>query len=474
MYVFSFKEKRGCTPNPCKHGGTCTYSGGNAILCKCNQSRYTGDLCNTLIIDVPKIPAMIVNSPTTISLSAWPDRMLTLSITADSGVDVIPSSVMFTDTLTSRNITVKATDQGLHKLEFSINDPTIDYKLIPPAIVLATKKQGCSRSRGSILDPGCCQANETELGLNFQCPSSGDVILRSTCGWQTTSAPSSGGVIFTSNNDFNMPIAITGVTFQSSHDYIQLNGINFKDTCTACNTNGGSSHSCTTAYTTVKKVQCYLHHDSLASTYLQTATSVIPKWLKISTSKSNRSYDLHSYMVELVHWESLNKIQECNFMTKTSKGLHSVLIYSGSLNVEINKVKKEMQPGTFPICFAVNICEADKTSFYFNIPDHAQTFLESFKFMQNLKRDDWIVKFQSIAMSSSEMTTVAHQVTQQRYWNGISFVLSRQPKIHMLASMFFSKIILSRRNAITADLAFSGDMYLSHDNFDQVSCNNAL
>ena len=464
-----FIEQQGCIPNPCKHGGECTYSRSNTVSCNCDQKRYTGDLCNTLVIDVPKIPAMVVNSPTTVSISAWPDRAIILNITADSAVKVIPSSVMFTGVVTNRDISVMAKDQGLHKLEFTIDDPTVDYKPIPPAVVFASKNQGCSRRRGNILTPGCCQATEVELGLKFECPSSGGkVVLTSTCGWITNNVPYSGGVIFSSNNGFNMPIAITGAKFQSKENYIDLGGINFRDTCTVCNTNGGSNHTCNNTFTAVKDVQCYLHHDSLAFTYLKTSTSVIPKWLKIDVLQGTHSHDIHRYMVKLVHSDSLNTIEECKFMTKTFEGLHSVLIYTGILEVELNRQIRQILPGTSPVCFAINICEAANTPFYLSIPDHAQSVVESYNFMHELKIRRWSVKFQSIAMSSSAMTAITHQVSQQLHWNGLAFILSKQPTIHMVANIQFSKTMLNR-GAIT-NLTFSGDMYLSHDNFDEVSC----
>lgn len=420
------------------------------------------------MINVPELPAMVVDSPIDISISAWPYKEFELKIRSDRAMQIIPSSVMFSNAVTNWNISMMAKGQGLHKLDFIIDDDSLDYKPIPPVVILATKKQGCSKRRAAMLTPGCCQATEVELGLQLECPSrNGNVIFKSTCGWAANEVPPySGGVIFSSNNGFDIPIAITGAKFQSQEDFIELDGVNFQDTCTTCNT-GITAGSCDTEYTKVKDVQCYLHFDSLAVTYLQKSMLLTPKWIEVKTMQANRDYNVNSYTVKLLYSDSFDMLEECRFMTLTSTGLYSVLIYTGSLQVEVDKQPRQIQFSTSPVCFAVNLCDGKDSPLYFTIPDHAQNILQSYYFMNDLKYKGYSMEIRSVAISKSEIKSAVHQMTQQIYWNGLDFVLSQQPTPQIIADMNFTKIIFSRSAVI--DLIFSGYVLMSHDNIDQVN-----
>ena len=64
-------------------------------------------------------------------------------------MQIMPSSVVLSDVLTSMDVSVMAKDQGLHKLKFTVDDDTIDYKPMPPTIVLAAKNQKCSKKKAT-------------------------------------------------------------------------------------------------------------------------------------------------------------------------------------------------------------------------------------------------------------------------------------------------------------------------------------
>jgi len=466
-------------------------AGSNSFYCKCEATGYTGENCNTLVIDVPNIPTVTVNSPYTVLISASPDRAFPLRVVSDelNNVIVTPPSLMISPRSTYHNISVMVHKPGLYKIYFIIDDDTINYEPIPPATVLATNDFNdakCPKKKynGGMLTPGCCQADETELGLNSLCPPSpSSVLINSTCGWSTdNNIPYSAGIIFSSNNGFSLPIAMAGAQFQSKDGYMHLNSItasNFdsdEPKCFKSNVGnvGNPSDICETKSLSIKDIWCSLEYDSLAFTYLHQTMSLVPKWLRIKALQSDRIHDVNSYMVKLVHSDNFDELEECDGLFALSDGLYAVLIYTGSLEGTINKETKQLHPSKSAMCFAVNLCEGARTPLYITTPGHIHYLLQSYSFMQDLKFKGWKVNTFSISISSSEIDSVASRVTQQSYWNGYAKVMSEQSKPHMVANMKFSKVLRLISRSATAELDFSGDAHFSHVNFDQVSCTKAL
>ena len=56
---------------------------------------------------------------------------------------------------------------------------------------------------------------------------------------------------------------------------------------------------------------------------------------------------------------------------------------------------------------------------YITIPNNAQSVLESFQFMQDLKGKGWTTYISSLAISNSTIDVEPH--SKSSYWNGIQY-----------------------------------------------------
>ena len=468
------------------HNGVCYIIGEEGFACNCDGTGYTGETCNVLLIDAPDFSTLAVNSQTEFAVSAQPDRSFMLEMMPDDRryIEVVPSRVRFSNAVTNWNISMSAKKPGLYKLQYMINDDTLNYKPLPPATVLVTDDDDASEidyfSKHNLsvglLKPGCCQGGETKLGLNFKCPkSANDLLLNSTCGWITKGDVHSAGVIFSSLNGFHMPVAIAGARFQMYGQYIDLQGLKageFEFGCIGCS--GGSightftsNGNCETEKISVKNIQTFLRHESLASTYLYYAHALIPDWLSLEVLQSNRSHDINSYMVKLVYSDGLKLLQECNKLNAFSDGLYSVLVYSGLLNVQLGN---DTLQNNYPVCFAVNLCEGPISPLYIAFPSKTQELLNSFAFMRDLESKGWDITIHSVAVSDVRFKTLSDEVLMSKYWNGIQYISPSQKMTNLVTAVQFSKAFTMKKNTnIKSTLGFSGISHLFNNRFDRVS-----
>ena len=472
-------ERRACDPNPCNHNGVCTDIGGNMFICNCDGTGYTGPECNILLINIPDIPALAVNAPVDVSLSSQPDRDFTLMIKVDdrNSLSVVPSSVTFSQQLTNQNISITASSPGLYKINYEVSDNSLNYQPIPPVTVLVSNDaSGRSdyfdglKERG-LLEPGCCKASEMQLGLEFRCPNSeNELLLRSTCGWETKvkDLPHTVGVIFSQYDGFDMPIAIAGAKFESLGTDINLQSLNifeFQSGCIACSTGSVGEPSCTAQRISINDIQNFLKYESLAHTYLSQSMSLVPDWFELKAVPSNRSYDLNSYMVNLVYPNELMQFQECNEIVTLNNDLYSVMLYAGSLEVSLNGEQIELRPDDHPcICFAVDLCKGDSSPLYLTIPATVHSTIETFDFMQNLKDKGWNVVIHYLIIGNS---SILDDVQQHAYWDGNQFSSPNLPSPHMITKTSFNKTLLINGDA-EAEWNFNGNITWFFEDFNEV------
>ena len=483
-------ERQVCFPNPCKHNGTCIEANANTHICNCEGTGYTGADCNVLLINTPEFSTLIVNSPMEFTVSSQPDRNFVLDLIPDdkNSIQIVPSSIIFSQESKNWNISMTAKQQGLFKLEYKVSDDDLNYQPIPPATILVVNNDNNTQNyferhqvKAGLLQPGCCSADEMKLNLDFKCPSNNnDLSFKSTCGWITKGTLHSAGIIFSNNDDFNMPIAIAGANFPQHANidqYIDLQPLNtyqFKYDCIGCN--GGSvgnlfksDQTCNHESISVNDIQTFLKYESLASTYLYRSMVLIPEWLRLKVLSSNRTtHDVHSYMVNLVHSNALQSLQQCNNLKAHTDGLHSVLVYTGPLEIKLNNKSKQLAPSDAPICFATNLCEGDSSPLYITASDKVQSVLGSFDFMDNLKRKEWIITINSVAISNSQINMKLDGIVPLSYWNGMTFSPLNQQKPNMVTNVNFSKEFLIN-NSANVELAFSGDAFWFYKHFNKVS-----
>ena len=464
-------EKELCYPNPCKNNGTCIKTEESTFVCNCDDTGYTGKTCDILLISTPELSTLTVNSEKIFSFSSSPDTEFTLYLVPDDrkSLKVNPSSMTFSHSHTHYNVTITAIKPGKYTLKYKINDQTLRYQPLPPATILVTnstaEKSNYFEKYGmkpGILKSGCCSS---ETLFEIQCPST-SINFKSTCDWTDKGIFSSPGIIFSSNGRFDMPIAIAGAKLKIQKFNVDLLGLNkkeFESDCIICN-----NTSCNFMPISLNDVQSFLYHESLASTYFYHSSRLIPKWLKFNSISSNRTHDIHSYIVDMVSSDDLNSISECSRLTTITGGLYSVMLYRGLLTVKVHKEYIQSQSNkSLPFCFAVNLCEGASSPLYIAVPDEAQTYFKSMEFIHDLNSKGWIFTINSLTISDSQIDKKFKTPEPIMYWNGIEYFISFRQQSNVVTSVKFNKEF-SSDDTVKAKWVFSGNVLWFHDNINKV------
>ena len=484
VITFVLTERKACFPNPCNHGGKCIETI-DSFVCDCDGTGYTGTDCNVLLINTPDISSLTLNTPMSFSFSAQADRQVELMIVPDdtNALEVVPSNVQFSENLIEQIVTITVKKPGLYKITYSIPDDSINYQPIPSIQLLVYNNDANDSNyfdehgvAPGLLQAGCCEGNADDLELEFRCPpSSTELKFMTTCGWVTKGDVHSAGIIFSNYNNFYMPIAIAGARLLSRNTYIDvqtLTTFEFNFGCITCR--GGSVGNvfgppdpCEIRQVTVNDVHSFLKYDALALTYLHHSMDLIPKWLRFKILHSNHTYDTNSYMVRLHHHDSLDMVKECNSLFPLSRGLYSVMIYSGQLRVYLNQESKKLKSDEFHVCFSANLCEGESSPLYIALSSKAQRAINSFDFMRNLKIKGWNIVISSLAIGDNEINTELDEATNLLYWNGSDYLSSNVQKPNIVSSVNFQKMF-DMDGGITVDLDFEGRIQWFYDNFNEV------
>ena len=428
-----------------------------------------------LLINTPDISALKINFPMNFSLFAQTDRTFELELVPDDKdvIIIMPSSIMFSKISTRHKISMIATKPGLYKLQYKIKDDSVNYQPIPPATILVSENHtGLSycESRNitcGLIQPGCCSANESQLNLEFKCPSSdNELLLRSTCGWVTKGTRHSAGVIFSSVDGFDMPVAIAGAQIFPQTTHIDLQGLTifeFNHGCVACT----GSTNCQVERLSVNIVQDFLEYDSLAFTYLHQSMELIPSWLIMKVLPSGRIHDFRSYLVYLVYSDALNRVQECNGLTALTDGLYSILVYTGNLEVMLDEETRQYTSNGSTVCFATNLCEGSSSPLYVSISGDAHKVLDSFRFMHDLRSKGWNILINDLILSDTNAIPKFDKVSQLSYWNGIDFISPNLQNPNMNTKVEFIKSF-SGDSGVEANWMFFGNVQWFHEDFNDV------
>lgn len=394
---------------------------------------------------------------------------------------VVPLSVTFSQNSTSQNISISANKSGIYKLKFTV-DEGLDIEDIPPASVIVTDGNSSEPNyfirnevEHGLLVPGKCLHADNMINTNniaiarldIKCPNDNEIFFNSTRKWSTKGTVNSQGILFSNNNGFLMPIAIAGAKLSKPMEggpYIDLDSLNTFELTDGCNSQ--NSDTCEDGCLSVNDISSILFYESLAFTYLHRSRALIPNWLRLKALPSNRTvHNVHSYMVNLVYNDGFEFLQDCNELTALTNGLHSILIYTGSLHIQLNNETRELNSSKVPVCFATNLCEGANSPLYMTVPNDAHSELESLQFMQDLKRKGWTTFINSLAISNSTIDVEPH--SELSYWNGIQYFQPDQVTPNMVATVTFTKSFYVNNN-FEVEWHFDGKVELVHEDFNEV------
>ena len=412
-------------------------------------------------------------------ISAKPDEELVLNLIPDNRLffNVEPSSVTFSQNHTEQNILMNATKSGLYKLQFIIQDrDSFNIEDIPPASILVIDDIGNESNyfvrhgvEPGLLVPGCFLADSSVTDqLDIACPNDNEVFFNSTRGWSTKGSVNSAGVIFSNTNGFIMPIAIAGAKLKKQQEggpYIEVDSLNTFEFTFGCDRQ--SDGVCKDKCLSVNDIQSILHYESLAFTYLHHSMLLVPEWFKLKALPSNRtSHNENSYMVNLVYDDGFELVQDCNTLTALTNGLHSILVYTSPLEIQLSNETKELEAGIAPVCFATNLCEGSASPLYITIPNDVHPMLESFKFMSDLRSKGWSINITSLAISDATIN-IESELLPLHYWNGNQYFLPDPLTPNMAVKLKFTKSF-SVTESFEVEWYFDGSVQLFHEDFNEV------
>ena len=414
-------------------------------------------------------------------ISAKPDEELVLNLIPDNKVffKVEPSSVTFSQNHTEQSILMNATKSGLYKLQFKIQDrDSFDIEDVPPASILVIDNIGNESNyfvrhevEPGLLVPGCflADSNVTDQ-LDITCPNDNEIFFNSTRRWNTKGSVNSAGVIFSNTNGFIMPIAIAGAKLKKQQEggpYIEVDSLNTFEFTFNCDRQLQGDGVCEDKCLSVNDIQSILHYESLAFTYLHHSMLLVPDWLKLKALPSNRtSHNENSYMVNLVYSDGFELVQDCNTLTALTNGLHSILVYTSPLEIQLSNETKELEAGTVPVCFATNLCEGSASPLYITIPNDVHPMLESFKFMRDLRSKGWSINITTVAISDATIN-IQSELLPLPYWNGSQYFFPDPLNPNMAVKVEFTKSF-NMTEDFEVEWYFDGSVQLFHKDFNEV------
>ena len=472
-------EIEACIPNPCQHGGICLTNEDRSFTCNCSGTMYSGETCDNGIISIPNYPQFTINTSYTFSVKAKPDEDLVLALIRDdtSSIVVNPLMLTFTKAVPVNNFTIFVNKSGLFKLSYKLTGASSSkYELPQPSNIIVLDNQTTETDyfaenglQKGILPAGCCTST-----LEYKCQSYlNDVKFTATCPWNNKGNYSA-GIVFSSNNGFAFPIAISGVKFGSRFGLSSLSRHELKShTCKVCeqylsrvNEDFGilSKTKCykSKPSTHPSHIHSFLNLETLAHTFFYHAHQLIPQWLRFNVTSTDRVHDANSYMVTLVESSDIETLKSCHIMKAYSKGLYSVLVYSGKLNITVNSEKAFYQPNLHPVCFAVSLCEGTLSPVYISIPDDSTNLIHNFRFMDIFRKENWHISVNSVVITNGIMPLAVSGT----YWNGVdNFDVSLQ-QINLVLN---GEITYSFTHAdFNIYYEFVGEIYLYTNEIDKV------
>ena len=480
-----------CDPSPCLHGGRCVVISPVMSLCDCDGTGYTGATCQFGVIGVPPFPLLRVGEqPLILNYTAKPDDDLRISLIQDnfSAVTFSPNPITIVNPNISASVTITPLIPGLYRVAYIISGtnaldfdlPQDSYLAITPQVAPPDYTYFINRDVmiGRLL-PSCC----TPTSPIYTCPNSASVSVLSSCSLSNINgALLTEGIVFSTGSGLNLPLAIAGARLRILGDDILVDQLSSSErsgdslNCSLCgslagnlgNLTGLSPDQCDEFGPVVSDIKDFLSSESLAFTYLIESRPLIPSWLNlVPIDNPTRGFGLNAYQVDLQREVVVNTIETCSNIPGITTGLHSLLHYSGLLDITITDLFSDTftPPVTnTPICFAVNLCEGATSAFHIGLPQSARQFLNN-----NLNFLGANFDIAGITMTTSlplQIFPPNLPLFTQQYWNGRNRFI---PTFMDLDIAFTGTLTIPyQMNNLLIDLSFSGILTFGVDNFDQV------
>lgn len=479
-----------CDPSPCLHGGRCVVVSPVLSLCDCDGTGYTGPQCQFGVIGVPPFPLLRVGQPPFIlNYTAIPDDEIRIALIQDnfSAVTFSPNPAVIMSPNISASIAIAPLIAGLYRVAYILDGPDAFDFDIPQDSYLAITPQIAPPdytyfiNRGVMIGrllPSCCSPTSP---IYMSCPSGGNISVLSSCTISNIGGSLlTEGIVFSTGNGLNLPLTIAGARLRFIGndilvDQLASNERNQTLDCSLCGSLSGNlgnvsdvPSQCDSFGPAVSDIKDFLSSEALAFTYLIESRSLIPSWLNLlPIDYPMRGFGLNAYQVDLQREVIVNTIETCSNIPAITTGLHSLLHYSGLLDVTVtNMFSETFTPpvSNTPLCFAINLCQGVMSAFHIGLPQSARQFLNN-----NLNLFGANFDIAGVSMTRNKPLEIFPSnlpVFNTQYWNGRNRFTPTFVDLDIALTGTLTK--LYQMNDLSIDLDFSGILAFGVNNFDQV------
>lgn len=384
------------------------------------------------------------------TVSAKPDRELFADLTVASGwgITIVPPQLVFDRNTTSHQVTITAQEEVITYITVSLSGLDHRQYETPTDVNVVVQFESSTpnyamirnHSQG-ILEPSCC----THPELNYNCVSNDYIVqITSTCKAEENAASVTlPGISFVAGNGIDLPLSLDAV--KVDYSYTTERAVSSNVMCTKCNElyNQSSSESfaalhCDSYSSGTPHCYCYrlssadisevLSYEGLATTYLQRLSPLLPDWLSITPLKSERIYGHDSYHTSLISTDKIDDELFCSHFLKDrmGRGIHSLLTYHGSLELQIANATVHSAIGHF--CVMVDMCEGSESPIHFSLPEGLRP--EDDLFFQQWRVHGWQPYFRGMALSLSRPLPIVERYTND-LWNGKNDITIRLDPPHI-------------------------------------------
>ncbi|XP_028408846.1 uncharacterized protein LOC114531439 [Dendronephthya gigantea] len=268
--------KKGCEPNPCRHGGECTDITSSEFSCDCSRTGYKGKRCETGFIDIPDYPTIFADgTATSVEYRVSPPDNDVFLRPQSVGVQFDPPDLLFKKKSTTlQSLKIIARRPGIYFVRYHLSGPGSAGFRVPQKnalIVETSEKSALEISEEDYMT----FSSECYSVERHQCSRSQvRITARSTRPWRKMFGLLVGtnGIVSFSNGKFEIPYSITGDKFISRNP-------------SSLNNNCGSSPA--KKYSLAEMIKRRV----LTKSFLNVVRDSLPKWLdvKLRRNLSSRS-----------------------------------------------------------------------------------------------------------------------------------------------------------------------------------------
>lgn len=460
-------------------------------LCDCDGTGYTGPQCQFGIIGAPPFPLLrIGQEPSIVNYTAKPDNELRITLVQDdpNAVTFSPSPAVIVNPNVSASISITPLVSGLYRVAYILSGPDAfdfdipqdSYLAITPEVAAPDYLYFINRDVmiGQLL-PSCCTP---AVPIYTTCPNGGSISVLSSCTIsETMGTLLTEGIMFSTGNGLNLPMAIAGGRLRFLGNDIlvdQLTSSERSDTldCSLCGSLDGNlgnvsdvlPSQCDAFVPAISDIKDFLSSEALAFTYFIESRPLIPSWLTlVPVDYPSRGFALNAYQVDLQREVVVNSIETCSNIPGTTTGLHSLLHYSGLLDVTITDLFSATytpSDSNTPLCFAVNLCQGEVSAFHIGLPRSARQFLRD---NLNLLGADFDIA--GISLTRNEPLQIFPSnlpVFTEQYWNGRNRFTPTPVDLDI--AFTGTLVIPYQMDDLSIDFDFSGILGFGVDNFEEV------